>query len=259
VAEEIRKLAENTKSSTNTITQLLLRMKKNTEDTIGSIRNIDEATLESAKLIEAMLKDITAISQKVYQINGKIESIAAATQEQTAASEEVAASMTEIEKNSLHALETLEGVRVNMQDLNSFVRDTEEAMTSVEKASLRWSYYELRKNFEHRRAEHEKWVAQVREFKPAQVDPTQCNFGHFYYTYKPEEKKLREIYSRFEEPHRQLHLSGQRAVELAEMGKMAEAQEALKEMEVYYGEMYKLFEEFLSTLEGLFLKGVLMF
>jgi len=259
VADEIRKLAENTKSSTSTISQLLMRIKKNTEDTIGSIRNIDEATLQSADLIDAMLKDITAISQRIYQINGRIESIAAATQEQTAASEEAAASMTEIEKTSLHALEALEGIRAHMQDLSSFVRDTEEAMTKVEKASMRWSYYELRKNFEHRRAEHEKWVAQVRNLKPVQFDPTKCNFGRFYYSYKPEEGKLREIYSRFEEPHRLLHRSGQRAVELAGVGKMAEANKALKEMEVHYGEMYRLFEEFFSELEKLFLKGTLMF
>ncbi len=259
VADEIRKLAENTKNSTRTIAGLLEKIRQHTIVTVDSIKNIDEATEQSAGLIRDMLQHIGTITGKVAEINSQIQSIAAATQEQTAASEEVAASMNEIESVGLQTLDALKKMDGQAQSLTSFMDKVKSAVAGVRSASLRWSYYELRQNLDQRRAEHERWVSEIKQLQQVQLDPTKCNFGLFYYSYQPQEPELREIYRRFEEPHRLLHLAGKRALELAAAGKSGEAGEALADVDRYYNEMFRLFEELYSTMEKLFASGVTMF
>lgn len=259
VADEIRKLAESTKASTKTISELLDKIKKSTDETVVSIKNIDEATEQSAGLIEAILQDINSITQKVSKINGQIENIAAATQQQTAASEEVAASMSEIENISLQTLQTLEKVKSCARDLDVFINDVRDAVVKVESVSMRWSYYELLKNFEQRRLEHERWVEQVKKLQPVQFDYTQCNFGRFYYSYQPQDHNLRKIYDRFEEPHKLLHQAGRKVIELAEKGRHDEVKAALRDVDRYYQEMKLIFEDFYREMKALFLSGKVMF
>ncbi|MGE5544859.1 MAG: methyl-accepting chemotaxis protein [Bacillota bacterium] len=259
VAEEIRKLAENTKESTHSIGMLIDRISNSTAEVVDAIHNIDRATGSSAQLVGEILADIHDITQKVGGINTQIENIAAATQQQTAASEEISASMSEIENFGIVALEALQGTETRIEQLREFIQHTEDALIHVRSVSQRWSYYELRENLTQRRAEHEAWVARVRRFEPVEFDPTRCNFGQFYYNYRPHNHELAAIYDKFEQPHRNLHEAGHRVIELAEAGRREEAEDALKALEREYQNVRAVFEEFYSVLERLFLEGTFIF
>ena len=66
-------------------------------------------------------------------------------------------------------------------------------------------------------------------------------------------------YSRFEEPHRRLHEAGHRSIDLYEAGRLEEAAEAIKAMEVEYQKIRVVFEEFYRVMEQLFLEGTSIF
>ncbi len=259
VAEEIRKLAENTKESTHSIGTLIDHISDSTNHVVAAIHNIDQATTNSAALVNEILSDIHDMAHKVGEINTQIENIEAASQEQTAASQEISASMSEIENYGLLALDALKDLEVRVQQLKEFVEHTEDTLIDTKEISQRWTYYELRENLNQRRSEHEAWVSRVRRFEPAEFDPTRCKFGQFYYNYRPNHPELQEVYSKFEEPHRRLHEAGHRIIDLHEAGKLEEATEALKAMEVEYQNIKAVFEEFYRVLERLFMEGTTIF
>lgn len=59
---------------------------------------------------------------------------------------------------------------------------------------------------------------------PEQItDHTECNFGHWYYSYEPEDYD-REVYEALAEPHERLHTLGKQVVELYQGGNVGEAQ-----------------------------------
>lgn len=259
VAEEIRKLAEDTKKSTRTITALLENIRTSTAGTVASITNIDQATAHSTQLIEEMLTDIQIITQKVAAINSQIQNVAAATEEQTAASEQVSAAMTEIGEVSQRTLNSLDRVKDRIAELTEFIAHTGQTLAEARRVSLRWNYYEMRENIRQRQQEHEQWVANLRQFKPVEGNPTRCKFGQFYYSYEPTVPELQEVYRRFEQPHRLLHEGGHQVLQLVQAGREAEARQALTKVEAHYQEMKVVFDEFYLVMERLFEKGTNMF
>jgi chemotaxis signal transduction protein len=58
-------------------------------------------------------------------------------------------------------------------------------------------------------------------------DPTQCAFGKWYYSYKPEDIGFASVMYRFELPHRRIHAIADAALKCAEHGQHAEAREII--------------------------------
>ncbi|MGE5372610.1 MAG: methyl-accepting chemotaxis protein [Solirubrobacterales bacterium] len=259
VADEIRHLAENTKDSTRSISGLVREITDSTDTVVSAINNIDQAITRSGALIEEMLTGIQEITRSMTSINSEIQTVAAGTQEQTAASQQISASMLEIEHTGFSTLEALGEVRQRIDDLTVFVQKTKTAMAETNQAAQHWSYYELRANMAQRRAEHEKWVANLRNRNQVQVDPTRCNFGQFYYAYEPNDPLVLKVYREFEEPHRRLHQGGHRVLELHQQGKVAESEAAMADVERAYQEMSRLFEAFYDVMEKRFASGIIMF
>ena len=79
------------------------------------------------------------------------------------------------------------------------------------------------------------------------------------HNYRPENPELAQVYDKFELPHRHLHESGHRVIDLYRAGHREEAEEALKSLEQEYQKVRAVFEEFYSVLERLFLEGTMTF
>jgi chemotaxis signal transduction protein len=58
-------------------------------------------------------------------------------------------------------------------------------------------------------------------------DPTQCAFGKWYYSYKPEDIGFASVMYRFELPHRRIHAIADAALKCVEERKHAEAKELI--------------------------------
>lgn len=62
-------------------------------------------------------------------------------------------------------------------------------------------------------------------------DPTECAFGKWYYSYKPEDIGLASVMYRFEMPHRRVHTIADTVLKFAEQGQHDQAMELIRRTE----------------------------
>nr|WP_144512749.1 methyl-accepting chemotaxis protein [Bacillus sp. FJAT-22090] len=139
VADEVRKLAEQSKFSATQIVNLTMNIQNDT-------RNVEQAVSESLKNVEHGVQVIedagtafSTIVSAVQTMNGQIEEISAATEEISASAEQVVASVHEIaaqsttastqaEQNSAAVQEQL----ATMEEINSVARDLSEQAVNLQ-------------------------------------------------------------------------------------------------------------------------------
>ncbi len=104
------------------------------------------------------------------------------------------------------------------------------ACVDVERQDLNLSHF-----FAEKVTDHMEWVNAMyetiylgKEFKK-QLDPTKCAFGEWYYSFKTDDPKLKEVLATLEEPHRDLHESANLIMAQLKDGNKAEAERIFKE------------------------------
>ncbi|MDO8958105.1 MAG: methyl-accepting chemotaxis protein [Rhodocyclaceae bacterium] len=96
VADEVRKLAERTSSSTSEISGVVKSIREETEAAVASMGEVTQDLKVSSRLNEETDSALKQIVTAANQVTGLVGSIAASTREQTSATEEVARNMEEI-------------------------------------------------------------------------------------------------------------------------------------------------------------------
>ncbi len=89
VADEVRKLAEKTSEATEKITEMIVRIQRETDESVTSMNMSKTEAEEGVKLAENADVSLTNIVKASNQCLDMVQSIAAATEEQSAAIEEV--------------------------------------------------------------------------------------------------------------------------------------------------------------------------
>ncbi|NYE56791.1 methyl-accepting chemotaxis protein [Carboxydothermus ferrireducens] len=118
VAEEVRKLAEKSKSSTDEITKIILSVQNDANEVIKTSDNVDAFIKEQIKAVESSVLAFGDILQAVDEIADKIQQVSAVTEESSAAAEEVAATSEELSASS-------EELAAIAQNLNLIATDME--------------------------------------------------------------------------------------------------------------------------------------
>ena len=116
VADEVRKLAEQSKNSANSIVSL-------TEEIQLDTLNVEKAVNDSLASVKDGVNIITdagvafqAIEQSIVQMTTQIQEISATSEQISASAEEVTASVMEIANGASHALTSVESVAAAMEE-----------------------------------------------------------------------------------------------------------------------------------------------
>ncbi len=104
VADEIRKLAEQTKASTDTINSTISAVDRYSKALEGQIEKLYEEVEQTETGYESVSKSFEEISKSVGEITNIIDNVAAHSEEQTASAEEMSSASTEI----VHSIQELE-------------------------------------------------------------------------------------------------------------------------------------------------------
>jgi|GEM_PF-959122 len=96
VADEVRKLAEESRNASNQITELIKEVQQGTKKAVESMERGTKSVGEGAKTIEDTVSSINMIVQAAGNVATMVQEIAAASQEQSASVEEVTASVEDV-------------------------------------------------------------------------------------------------------------------------------------------------------------------
>ncbi len=128
VADEIRNLAENSKSSTQKISNILEKIVDKSERVSKGTEKSNETIEKASEEIEDVSKEISNILEQIKGIMVKIESVAASSEETGASAEEIASAMDT-------ATKLVTGIADKIESVSSGIKQNAEASQNLAKLS----------------------------------------------------------------------------------------------------------------------------
>ncbi|MCM3722627.1 methyl-accepting chemotaxis protein [Solibacillus isronensis] len=116
VADEVRKLAEQSKSSANSIVNLTLEIKADTENVERAVSDSLVSVEDGVKIIANAGESFTTIVDAVTQMSMQIQEISATSEELSASAEQVTASVNEIAQSSNESSGNLEMIAAAVEE-----------------------------------------------------------------------------------------------------------------------------------------------
>lgn len=232
VAEEVRKLADNTKQSVTQITEDMEELHNITSEIKNVTSQSSNRLHEGVGRLENVSSDLEAMNESIQQIGKNFEEIAAITQQQAAATDDITArnhNMAEaIEQGAAIGRRTGEAVyklskmideyRVRLVSKNMKMSQEDLLQLAITDHLLwRWKVYNLLLGFE-----------KIDEGEVA--SHFDCRLGKWYYG---EAKRLfgdDPLYRAIEQPHARVHSLAKEAVQAYNRGDRATAERCLSDL-----------------------------
>ncbi len=268
VADEIRKLAENTKKNLNEMRQFTRSIQEKAGESEKSLRATTDVTDAMSEKIDLIYDTVRRNIEMFESISMSIGEISQSAETITASSEEVKAAMDSLAKDaerlSLLA-ETIDKVSQDLLVHSKFISALDDNISATIREmfnALKEGYYAVS------RAEvidiinkalkaHENWKNVLREIiekgelLPLQLDHTKCAFGHFYYAVPMTIAEVAQEWKSIEDIHAKFHESGRKAIEAIKRKNKEEARRYYEEAERISHQMRDIFESILRKLSGL--------
>lgn len=222
VAEEIRKLAEETQELTANMDKFIGQIKTASEQSGKSVNktitNLDTAVEE----IKEVWKLNTENEEHVTRVNDSVNSFAAVSQELNSAITEMAnqtirvkEQCNQLDQDAQELREISKRMNENVKPVlrveNSLNEATKEMGTMMKDPLFAMENDEFIKYIDKAIVAHKNWVkglekiTQERIFYPLQLDHTKCGFGHFYYSFTPQDIEIKRVWDITEDKHTKLH------------------------------------------------------
>lgn len=232
VAQEVRRLAERSQ-----------RAVRDVQDKVTTLRSSATAVSTSTQSLAAQVEGDARLAgegrEALHQIRSALEDavrplqeIARATEEESSAVQQAAASVTGISEGMGEIQKASSDLAVMVSDLQGALRH---ARSSGDQVKMKLSDRDL---LEIARADHVLWVQRLHEMVLGRetirtedlTDHLQCRLGRWYEQKRADGLGTHAAFVSMEEPHRKLHASARRAVELWNRQKKQEALAAVHEV-----------------------------
>lgn len=123
VADEVRKLAEESKASANQIVSLTSLIQKDTKAVEQAILTTAHNVEDGVNYIQDAQVSFDNIMQAIQEMSGQIQEVSASTEEISASTEEVAASINEMANLSTQASSESEGIAAATEEQSATVQE----------------------------------------------------------------------------------------------------------------------------------------
>ncbi len=276
VAEEIRQLADETKSLTGNMGAFISKIQEASKKSSGSV----DTTV-------AELEHINDNIQNVWKITGNnrtgMEHIADSVSSLAAVSEEISSSMNELDNQMQYVNNQCKSLKENTCSLaisSHSIAELVEPSKTIEKHldestkimgnMARDAFYMLDNQvilncLNSAVSAHQNWlstlksIAQTGELKPLQTDYTRCGLGHFYYAFKPVNEKVIDIWNGLDEKHKTFHSYGTQMIAAIRSGRLGELQQIYEKAESYSKELISDFQKLIQIIDSLTKERVRIF
>lgn len=268
VAEEIRELADGTKSLTGRMGAF-----------VNTIRDASRKSSNSVDTTVAQLEHINENIQNVWEITGHnrtgMNRITDSVSSLAAVSEEISSSINELDHQAQYVNDQCRNLKDDADALALSSRSIGELVepakiienhldTSVKRMGnmARDAFYMLDNQIilnclNSAITAHQNWLhtlknmAQTGKAEVLQTDRTKCGFGRFYYTFKPVNPAVTGIWSALEDKHKTLHSYGTEMLSSVREGHTEALQQIWKKAETCSRDLLSDFHKLIQIIESL--------
>lgn len=272
VAEEIRKLSEDTQSKlsemqsfTNTIKNATQDTKISVDSTLNSMEKMGErldgvssSFEQNAIRIEKTTDHVSNISGMIQEINASAQEISTAMNVVAEESENITNMTTQIFENSEMASNQANQIGHIDERISSIVKNLIEV---VNKGTAPITNEVFIKTLKDAVLSHKNWVDKLetivesKKTAPIQSNGHKCKFGHFYHSIKVEHPKIKKLWEEIDKIHQELHLLSEDAITCIERNDFECANKVLKNAKQDSKTIIEIIEKIIKVVEEMQLKN----
>ncbi len=276
VAEEIRQLADETKSLTGSMGTF--------------IASIQDASKKSSASVDTTVNELGHINdniQTVWKLTGNnrvgMEHIANSVSSLAAVSEEISSSMNELDDQMQYINGQCQNLKEDTASLTISTRSIAELVepsksiemhldesTKIMGNMARDAFYMLDNQvllncLNSAIGAHQNWLNTLREIaqtgtlKALQTDYTKCGLGHFYYAFHPVNPDVADIWNGLGEKHKTFHSYGTAMISAVRSNRTDELPQIYEQAQVYSEELIGDFQKLIQLIDALTRERVRVF
>lgn len=245
VADEVRKLAEKTQTSTKEIEAMVSSMTANIDKVSAGASNVVSALGGQKSATDSAYENFNVILNSIEELNSIIGSISAAVAQQSATTQEIMTSIGGVSESS-------EDTKLIIYDM---IKDTESLLASIRGISDKYSKFTLSSNafyFAMAKIAHVNLMKSVFDCYSSDVCtislPTHetCSFGQFYYGKGMEMFGGDSEYKAMEEPHKVVHRISHELMDIIKSGDRQGAERTFLELENSVNNLITMLDRMIS-------------
>lgn len=268
VAEEIRELADETKSLTGRLGNF-----------ISDIQTASQKSSASVDTTVSKLEDINGTIQSVWKLTESnrigMDHITDSVASLAASSEEISSSMNELDNQIQHVNEQCQSLKENADSLTAASHSIGELVepaktiethldesTKIMGKMARDAFYMLDNqvvlNCLNSAVEaHKDWlrtlkaIAQSGKLRVLQTDCTKCGLGHFYYAFHPINPKITTLWEGLDSKHKAFHAYGTEMVSAVCAGHTGKLMQIYEQAESCSKELLSDFQRLIQEIQSL--------
>lgn len=276
VAEEIRKLSDNTKKSLEGMKTFMGSIQNAAQEGKQSMDNTISLTEKMSHKIEVitstMEQDVDMLQttiNDVQLINDAMEGIRTSTHEINQAMEvssrdaEVLNHMTQIiHQDAISSAEYAKQIAQIDDQLSGIVR---KQMNSLRQSINAISNREFIENIEKAKIAHKKWIndlkliAEEMTVYPLQTNSAKCAFGHFYHSMDVTHPSIAEEWKEIEAVHVEFHQLGDQVIQAVKEKQQAATNNLYQQAENLSFEIFRHLDSIAGKVEELTQQGIRLF
>lgn len=268
VAEEIRHLADETKSLTGNMGAFITKIQEASKKSSNSV----DTTVAELEHINDNIQNVWKITENnrtgMGHISDSVSSLASV-------SEEISSSINELDNQMQHVNDQCKSLKQNTASLMASSRTIAELVEPSKKIEKHLDEStKIMGNMAHDAfymldnqvllnclnsavSAHQNWlntlksIAQTGQLKPIQTDYTKCGLGHFYYAFKPVNEKVIDIWNGLDEKHKTFHSYGTQMIAAIRSGRLGELQQIYEKAENHSKELISDLNKLIQIIDSL--------
>ncbi|HHY28428.1 MAG TPA: chemotaxis protein [Desulfitobacterium dehalogenans] len=230
VAEEVRKLADSTKTSlgdmrsfVNNIQQAAVSGQASMENTMNStgkmhseLDMISKTIIENVSMLKHTINDVDLITESLGNIKESAHQINQAMEASAQDAEKLTIMTQRIQDDATQSADNAKEIARIDDELSELVR---EMITALNGGKNAISNQELLENITKAKAAHANWIKNLNRIVeemttyPLQTNSKKCAFGHFYHSIDVAGTVLEETWQAIDYVHDELHSNGSKVIE----------------------------------------------
>jgi len=260
VAEEVRKLADDTKSNLDDMREFVEKIGIASNEGKESVKKTLAATNDMSEKIDAVT---STVNDNITMIHGTLDTLNRINEDMQGikiATNEVDKAMAVCSENAEQLIVMTEGIRTDAEATTDYAGKiieiddnlsavVDEMFATVKDSGKVLNNDEFAAVISKAREAHSAWLVSVEDMVnkmqtvPLQYNPAKCSFGHFYRAVPMDNADISSVWKSIDRVHKDFHTTGAEIKKAVKANDEAAARRQLEKAEQLSAEMFKCLDK----------------